>query len=185
MKAGRRTWQRWLQARLGPGLALAVALSAPLSAQESARIGYVDMQRLLDNAPQITAARARLTREFTERDQALNVDVARLAELDARLLREATLPAAERSESLPRQTEALRRSVERTRQRLRDELDARKDEEIERAWPQINEAIAEFAREEGYDLVVQSPVVYVSGRVDITDRVLDRLTREFHGAAQP
>jgi outer membrane protein len=177
VNTGPRTWHQRFRARFGLGLVLVASISASISAQE-ARIAYVDMQRLLDNAPQILRARDRLTREFTGRDQALNLDVARLSELQARLERESSLPADERDDALPRQTEALRRSVERTRQRLRDELSARQDEEIERAWPQINEAIAGYARDEGYDLVLQSPVVYVSGRIDITERVLDRLNRE-------
>lgn len=68
--------------------------------------------------------------------------------------------------------------IERTRQRLREELNARVDEETEKAWPQINDAIAILGREQGYDLIVTSPVAYVSGRIDVTDDVLARLARD-------
>ena len=36
-----------------------------------------------------------------------------------------------------------------------------------------------FAREQGYDIIVPSPVVYASARVDITDQVLERLRKQF------
>ncbi|HRO87551.1 MAG TPA: OmpH family outer membrane protein [Chiayiivirga sp.] len=86
--------------------------------------------------------------------------------------------APEDRDGLKRQADALRRSIERTRERLRDELNARVDEETERAWPLINDAIAEHGRAQGYDLIVTSPVAYVSGRIDVTDDVLALLRRQ-------
>jgi outer membrane protein len=186
MNAARRTTAKRLGARrwLGPALGLALALIAgAASAQDGpSRVGYVDMQRLIDNAPHMLAARARLKQEFDQRDAALKQDEARLAGLDLRLKDEAaTLPAAELA-TLQRQADALRRSVERTRQRLREEFGTRVDQELDRTWPLINEAVADFAREQGYDLIVQSPVIYVSGRIDVTDRVLDRLKSDYSQA---
>lgn len=172
-----RQW-RWCVA-LACWLLLAVAL--PAWAQGGgAQIGYVDMQRLLTHAPQILEARNRMQREFDARDAELRVDAARLAELDQRV--ERTGDADERA-ALSRQAEALRRSIERTRQRLREELTTRVDEETEKAWPQINDAIAEHGREHGYDLIVTSPVAYVSGRIDVTDDVLERLARQQRSGA--
>ena len=145
----------------------------PLPAQ-SVRIGYVDMQRLLVSAPQIITARGRMQKEFDARDAELRIEEARLAELELRAGKALT---AEERDDLQRQAGALRRSIERTRGRLRDELNARVDEETERAWPLINDAIAEHGREHGYDLIVTSPVAYVSGRIDVTDDVLALLRR--------
>jgi outer membrane protein len=58
-------------------------------------------------------------------------------------------------------------------------LRSRTEEEIDRAFPKISDAVAEYARAQGYDLVLSSPVVYASGRVDITDAVLDQLQNDF------
>ena len=67
---------------LGAWASLAVA-------QETSRIGYVDMKRLIDNAPQMLAARERLRVEFDARDAEITAEIARLATLDARLRDEA------------------------------------------------------------------------------------------------
>lgn len=160
-------------------LLLAAFLCASADAQQGSRVGYVDMQRLLDTAPQVIAARERLQLEFAARDQRLRGDEARLEDLDRDLRAAAEGDDAAAIAALRRQRDALQRSVDRTRERLRSELDTRSGQEVDRAWPQINEAVAELAREEGFDLIVPSPVVYVSGRIDITDRVLDRLRREY------
>lgn len=155
-------------------LVWAVALPAAW-AQSSVRIGYVDMERLLTHAPQILAARRGLQQEFDARDVELRADSARLAELEQRAQRATT---EDERTGLARQADALRRSIERTRQRLREELSQRVDEETEKAWPRINDAIAAHGRDNGYDLIVTSPVAYVSGRIDVTDDVLARLARE-------
>ena len=151
---------------------------------QSGRIGYVDMKRLLDNAPQVAAGREALQREFAQRDTELKVQEQRLAELEERQRREgALLPKAD-ADARQSEINTLRRSIERLRTRLREELGARADEETRQRWGEIQDVVVEFAREGGYDLVVQSPVIYASAAVDITDEVLERL-RSKAAAARP
>ena len=38
--------------------------------------------------------------------------------------------------------------------------------------------MVQFAREKDYDLIVPSPVIYASPKVDITEQILDRLRRQ-------
>lgn len=168
------------------GLLLLLTLAGGAWAQQGSKVGYVDMQRLIDNAPQVLAARTRLEEEFGARDRRFKAEQAKLAELDARVRDEAaTLPSAD-LDALRRQADALRRSIDRTRARLREELAQRREQELERAWPLVTNAVSDLAREEGYDLIVPSPVIFASGRIDITDRVLDRLKRDFAASgAQP
>jgi outer membrane protein len=167
--------QGW-RGRIG-GPCLALLLSTAAAAQDGTRIGYVDMQRLLERAPQVIDARARLTREFAARDQRLGGDQQRLAELETQQRRIGS--DSEAARLIDTEINALRRSVERSQQRLREELRSRTEEEIDRAFPKISDAVAEYARAQGYDLVLSSPVVYASGRVDITDAVLDQLQNDF------
>ena len=72
----------WLLSSL-LGLGLAVSAQA-----QSGKVGYLDMQRLLDNAPQVVAARKQLESEFRARDQQLKQEEARLAALKERETRE-------------------------------------------------------------------------------------------------
>lgn len=166
-------------------VAFAVLASVPASAQApapapasaAARVGYVDMKRLLDNAPQVVAGRSRLQREFAPRDAALKADEERLTELRKKQERDGALLGKDDAERLKREIDALDRSVRRTREELRNELKTRSDQELDRSWQEINNAVVEYAREQGYDLIVPSPVVYANPRVDITDAVLERLRR--------
>ncbi len=142
------------------------------------RIGYVDMKRLLDNAPQVVAGRQKLEREFADRDAALKADETRAAQLRERQQQEGASMAKADADALQREIDALDRSSKRNRDALRAELKARSDQELDRSWREINDAAVEFAREQGYDLIVPSPVIYASPKVDVTDQVLDRLRRK-------
>ena len=158
----------------------ALALACFASAQEPVptRIGYVDMKRLLDNAPQVVAGRQKLEREFAARDAALKADEKRAGELRTRQTREAASMSKADADALQREIDALDRSVKRNRDALRAELKTRSDQELDKSWREINNAVVQFAREQGFDLIVPSPVIYASPKVDVTERILERLRRQ-------
>ena len=79
------------------------------------------------------------------------------------------------ADALKREIDALDRANKRTRDDLRNELNTRAASERDRAWQQIQDSVIEYARAQGYDLIVPGPVVFFSTRVDVTDAVLDRL----------
>lgn len=165
-------------------VALALSLFQPATAQTSAmRIGYVDMKRLLDNAPQVIAGRQKLEREFAPRDSELNAEEMRLVAMRSRYERDSTGMERTEAEALRREIDALDRSIRRNRENLRGELKTRSDQELDRSWREINDAVVEFAREQGIDLIVPSPVIYASPRIDVTDQVLERLKRKHAGKA--
>lgn len=185
MIRGRRA-TAWLRAAVLALPILCVPLPAHAQAPAAtpapaavARVGYVDMKRLLDNAPQVVAGRERLQREFSPRDAALKVDEDHYTALKTRYDRDGALMSKDDADALKREIDALERSLRRTREQLRADLKARSDAELDRSWQQINNAVVEYAREQNYDLILPSPVVFASARVDITDAVLERLRRDY------
>jgi outer membrane protein len=159
--------------------AVAAQAQTPAPAPAAARIGYLDTKRLIDNMPQTVAAREKLEREFAQRDAALRADETRLEELRSRQNRDAPILTLDAADALQREIDALERLIRRSRDNLRNELKTRTDQETDRNWREIENTIVEFARSEGYDLIVSSPVVYASPRIDVTDRVLERLRRQY------
>lgn len=147
------------------------ATSGP-SAAATPRIAYVDMKRLLDNAPQVAAGRERLAREFRERDAQLKEQESRLADLKRR---RQSPPAGADTVQMDREIATLSRGIDRLRTQLRSELGTRGAEELGQRWPEIQAAIVDYAREQRYDLVLQGPVLFAAASIDITDRILERL----------
>ena len=161
-------------------LAAAFGFAGIVQAQAPAltRVGYVDMKRLLDNAPQVVAGRQKLQKEFSARDEALRADEARSAALHTRQTQDAATMTKNDAAALQREIDALDRSIKRHRDALRADLKTRSDQELDRSWREINDAVVQFAREKDYDLIVPSPVIYASPKVDITEQILDRLRRQ-------
>lgn len=164
------------------GVLVLEALVAPAAVAQTpaaTKIGYVDMKRLLDNAPQVVAGREKLSKEFQPRDASLKADEKRLDELRERQQKEGATVATTDADTQKREIDALDRSIKRNREAMRNDLKSRSDQELDKSWREINDAVVAFAREQGYDIIVPSPVVYASARVDITDQVLDRLRKQF------
>jgi outer membrane protein len=157
-------------------LLLGLAFLASAEAQQL-RIGYVDMKRVLDNAPQVLAGRARLDQEFRARNDAIEMDEMRAAALEARL--QQGDQSAENRIQTERDVRDLRRNITRRKEDLRDELSFRRTEEVQSLEAQINVAVQEIAERNGFDLIVSSPVVYASPDLDITDLILEQLEVEY------
>jgi len=157
-------------------LLLGLALSAAASAQQL-RIGYVDMKEVLDNAPQVIAGKTKLDQEFRSRNDSIEMDELRAEALEVRL-QQADL-TSDNSLQLEREIRELRRNISRRKEDMRDELSFRRTEEVQQLEEEINVAVQEIARRNGFDLIISSPVVYASPDLDITDLILEQLEVEY------
>ena len=162
-------------------LYLGIAIQAPVHAQQI-RVGYVDMKEVLDNAPQVIAGRETLDQEFRPRNNVIEAEEARAQDLEQRL-QQGDLTEDARAR-LEREVREIRRNINRQREDLRDELSFRRTEEVQRLEDQINLAVQEIARNNGYDLIISSPVVYADPALDITDLILQQLKIEFEADQQ-
>ena len=166
----------WSCARTIFVVLLALACSTAAYAQQL-RIGYVDMKQVLDNAPQVVAGRIKLDQEFRDRNDAIQLDEMRADSLEQRLA-QGDVQDANRIQ-LERDLREMRRNISRRKEDLRDELSFRRTEEVQQLEEQINVAVQEIARRNGYDLIVSSPVIYASPALDITDLILEQLEVEY------
>lgn len=90
------------------------------------------------------------------------------------------------AEALKREIEATERDNKRRRDEARAEYNNRGNEEVNRNLRLINDTAIEYARTQGYDMIVGSQaVLYASARMDITDAVLQRLKELNAGSAKP
>lgn len=166
-----------LASALVPGLAVAQAVAE--------KIGYADFKRLIDNAPQMVESQSRLQKEFSARDKSLTADEARLASLRQRYDRDGSIMSKADAENAKREIDSLERSIKRGRDDLHNDFNTRALAERDKIWQEINNAVVEYAHANGYDLIVTSPVVYASPRIDITDAVLERLRHPKTPAPKP
>ncbi len=156
-------------------LTLFVFVAGPATAQQL-RVGYVDMKRVLDNAPQVLAGREKLDLEFRPRNETIEFQERQAQSMEDRLaMGDLDVDARAR---LDRELREMRRNVNRQKEDLRDELSFRRTEEVQKLEEQINQTVQEIALDSGYDLILSSPVVYADPSLDITQLILERLRLE-------
>lgn len=153
-------------------------LLGPVHAQDGVQIGYVNMERLFDNAPQVVAAREALDQDFRPRNESLLADEARLDRMRQRLGEARNLDAETRFD-MEREIRNLSRSIDRRREDLSEELRFRTNAEKKALEETIELAIREVANNGSYDLILSSPVAFASPTIDITDQVLEWLREDF------
>jgi len=149
------------------------------------RIGYVDTQRIIRESELFAVGRQKLTEEFSARTQVLELEEARLHELEARRDREIAGLSSQDAVDLRREIDTLERSIQRRRNDMKQALNRRINELSETIDQRIQEEIGAYAREQGFELVLTDGVGFAHPRLDITDAILRRVNAHAAELRQP
>lgn len=148
------------------------------------KIGYVNTQRIFRDAPIAVKAQKKLDAEFSKRDQELQKIAKQLQTMQEGLEKSAaTLPEADRR-GRERELSELNRDFQRKQREFREDLNLRQNEEMASVLDKANKAIKQLAESEKFDLILQD-AVYVSPRLDVTDKVIKSLTEAVAVPAAP
>jgi outer membrane protein len=154
-----------------------VAFCSVNSAQaQETKIGYINSQRIVNEAAPYKAASAKIKQDFGKRVQDLQDMDARLKGMQAKLEKDAPIMSeADRNKGQHDLIE-LGKEFQRKQRELQEDLTQRQNEEREIVFDRVNKVIQQIADAEKYDLVIQD-ALYHSARVDITDKVLKVLNK--------
>lgn len=154
-------------------LCLSAAALTPAWAQEL-RIGFVSTDRVFKEANTAKASQARLEQEFSRREKEINELGLAIKSGAERLEREA--PTLSETQRAARQKQLVEqdREFQRKRREFQEDLNARKNEELQQVIERANRVVRQVAESEKFDLVLQE-AVYVNPRLDITDKVIKAL----------
>lgn len=143
------------------------------------KIGFVNAAKILDRAPQAELARSRLEQEFAPRDKKLVEKQKSIRTKEENLAREDRILSDSERRRLERDILLEKRELKRDQDEFREDFNIRRNEELSKLQRQVFEAIVSLAKEEGFDLIVNDgAVIYASDQVDITDKVLKRLSEK-------
>ncbi len=163
-----------LNAVLVSGLLIA---SFSLSAAEL-KIGYVQVEKILQDAPQTTESSKKLEKEFAPRSQELEKMQKQIRDLETALDKDSLTMSESDRKNKERDVSNLKIDFQRKQRELREDVTMRKNEELAALQDRINKAVTSVSEAEGYDLVVYSGVAYASKKIDITDKVLKSLGKK-------
>src|ERR1700722_4551626 len=147
-------------------------LMATSQASAEIKMGVVNFQKLLEDAPQTKTAMQALENEFAPRRRELLTLQNDLKARDEKLQKEgAVMSEADRAKA-EKTLRDQQREFSRKAGEFQDDAGPRKNEEIGKVQRYLVTEIQAYATAQGYDLVLGDGVFYAKGPLDITAQVL-------------
>jgi len=159
-------------------LAVAALFCASLSAFADLKVGFVQVDKILQEAPQTIESNKKLEKEFSARTDKLKADVKALKDKEAAFSKDALTMKESERDAKDKSLSQLRVDVQRKERELREDINIRRNEELGGLQEQINKAVTSVAKAESFDLVLYNGVAYASEKIDITDKILKSLGKK-------
>ena len=155
-------------AAIGLLSALSCASAQPL------KVGFVDIQQVLQESAPSKAAGVRLENEFGPRSKELARLEAGLREAGDKLEKESPALSEQERSRRSRDLATQQRDLERKRREFQEDAERRQQEEQRLVRDRVEKALKQVCEAEKYDLVLQRDnAPFHSPAVDITRKVLD------------
>jgi outer membrane protein len=145
-------------------------LAMPLWAEDF-RVGFINTDRIFREANTAKVAQTKLEQEFSKREKEL-VDLGNSLKTNSEKL-ERDLPTLSETQRTTKQRQLADqdREFQRKRREFQEDLNARKNEELQMVLEKANKVVKLVAEAEKYDLILQE-AVYINPKHDITEKVI-------------
>jgi outer membrane protein len=140
------------------------------------KIGFVNVAKVLEKAPQAEKAKKRLEKEFSPRDKHLVSQGKEIKKLEEKLSRDAAVMSESERRRLEKDIIAKKRDAKRSQQEFKEDFNMRRNEELTKLQRRIMEAIKALAKDEKFDLLLTDGVIFASQQVDVTNQVQEKLS---------
>lgn len=154
-------------------------IAAPLvfagPALADTKIGFVNVERILREAPTAQRAQKKLEQEFSKRSQELAKVAEQLKKTQESLEKNSVTMSESDRTKREREFNDTSREFQRRQREFNEDLNLRRNEELSGVLERADRAVKRIAETEKFDLIVREPVVWISPRLDITDKVIKAL----------
>lgn len=148
-----------------------MAVASATAVAQDFKVGVVNVLRLTNESTPAKLAQQKLEQEFSKRQKELAEQQTNLKSLSEKFERDApTLSETQRAARQKEYTD-VGRDFQRRQREFQEDVNARRNEELQLVMEKATRAVKQVADAEKYDLVLQE-AVYVNSKHDITDKVL-------------
>ena len=159
-------------------LASSASLISVSAVSAELKVGYVQVDKILQEAPQTAESGKKLEREFSPRSTELDRMSKQIKDIETALDKDGLTISETDRRNKERDAQNLKIEFQRKQRELREDINLRKNEELGSLQDRVNKAVQTVAESEGFDLVVYSGVAYASKKIDVTDKVLKLLGKK-------
>lgn len=162
-------------------------LSAPLAAQ-SAKIGYIDSRRVIQEAPGAQEARQTLEREMTGYQTQLKAMEDSMQTLLTDYQQKSVMLSGEAKKQREQELMQKQTGFQQRAQSMQESAGRRQQELMQPIMDRIQAVISELRQQEGYAIIFDmaaEAMVAADPALDLTTRVIERLKAGTPAAAAP
>lgn len=157
-------------------LALSAVFQASIAAAE-VKIGVYDARKILESLPSVQKEFNNLNAEFEPKKKDIADKQEKLKKLKEDIEKNAgTIYSETQLQSKQLEFQSKRRELQLLVEDTERLFGVRRNEAIRKFQTSVDNEVRKVAEEEGFDLILRSGVMYASPKVDITDRVLKRMS---------
>lgn len=143
---------------------------------ENAKVGVVDLQKIMQTSAQMQAIQQKLEKEFKPRRDKLVAMESGLKSDMEKFKRDSTVMTEAQRKDLEKKILATQQQFEREGQQYQQELSSAHNEAMEGFYNKIRAAISKIAEAEKFDLVLQKDAApYSIEKLDVTAKVIQAI----------
>ncbi|MBT8115768.1 MAG: OmpH family outer membrane protein [Arenicella sp.] len=158
----------------GAAVVLAAAQSPAVLAEM--KIGFYDNRTILESLPIVQTELQKLKSEFEPKEKEISDKQNSLKKLKEDIEKNAPVLSSSDLQSKQLEYQSKRRELQLLAEDTERVFKVRQNEVVRSIQSTVDQAVIKLAQEEAYDLILRSGVVHASPSVDITQKILKRLS---------
>jgi outer membrane protein len=150
------------------------------AAADVAKIGIVDLQRIMETSDPGKFAQAEIKKEKDKMEQELNQKGAEIEALRKQFERESMVMSKEKREEKEREGRIKLNDFKSLQKRYRSQLQNLEKRLVKSIREDVFTLVEEIGKKEGYLLIINNfSVMYSPGPIDITDKLIKQLNDKY------
>lgn len=143
------------------------------------KIGYVSVEKLLTQAPQVEAVNTAMIERFGGKKDELQEMENEIKSMQENYKRNELVMTEDKLDELKNKLIAKLQTFKQMEAALNQEVSTMRSQELAILQKSVRDIINEIAKKDNYDLILSEGVVFAADRLDITDVVLERMKKDF------
>jgi outer membrane protein len=154
-------------------------LSANAMAAGALKIGYVSVEKILTESPQVEAVNATMMERFGSRKTELQDMEKSIKEMQENYKRNELVMTEDKLNELKDSIIAKIQEFKQKEAVLSQEVNTMRNQELAVLQQSVHSIIQDVAKTEKYDLILSEGVAFADDKLDVTDKILDRMKKAF------
>ena len=157
---------------------LLLLLVVSFGVNAAGKSAFINSKVLLEESPQAIAANEELQKQFGDREKSLRILAGSIKEMEQIYQNDAAIMSGEQKKKAEDNIIQNKRRFQFEQQSLKDDLQARQRELLQKVQVSIKAVIQEYGNKNNYDFIfTDASIAYASDSVNLPREILDELKK--------